>query len=345
MNINLSLSTLRKVIDTLIDNSKFKANSPKRHVPPFRESVLTWVLSDSLGGNSKTMMMTAISPHKVNEEETIGTLRYALRAKAIVCSAKVNEEKSSALVSSMKDEIMKLQAQLRSGGGGGVSEELKKEIEEREMEIVAIEEDFKKKEEEMKQQIEEQQGHAEELKVEVHQRKYQQFADAFRSAFSIKRNQNEMQTAKQLLAVTQAQAEALGCETARLERDMAAMKKKYEEEDNVSKREIVNLQRQVSEKDKITVDLNARLATERDKVADLERRNVTLTAAKKDIERKHQSMQQELQELKVMLDKEKAEITRQKDADQVFSREMAQARDALRRKKDAWLASQVTSFH
>eukprot|EP00759_Apiculatamorpha_spiralis_P036493 PhF_6_TR36567/c0_g1_i4/m.54009/K17914/KIF13; kinesin family member 13 len=152
-NINLSLSTLRKVIDVLIENSKFKANSPKRHVPPFRESVLTWVLSDSLGGNSKTMMMTAISPHIVNVEETISTLRYALRAKAIVCSAKVNEEQSQALIDNMKEELQKLRMQMLSGtgpsGGGGpgvITEEIKREIEKREEELkqecAKLEEDF-----------------------------------------------------------------------------------------------------------------------------------------------------------------------------------------------------------
>ena len=62
-NINLSLSTLRKVFDTLIANSKQK--NPARHqVAPYRESMLTWVLKESLGGNSKTMMIAAISPHE-----------------------------------------------------------------------------------------------------------------------------------------------------------------------------------------------------------------------------------------------------------------------------------------
>ena len=78
-NINQSLSTLRRVIDTLIENSERKGR-PKP--PPFRESVLTYLLSDSLGGNSKTMMISAISPHESNIEDTLNTLRYAQRAKA-----------------------------------------------------------------------------------------------------------------------------------------------------------------------------------------------------------------------------------------------------------------------
>eukprot|EP00759_Apiculatamorpha_spiralis_P036496 PhF_6_TR36567/c0_g1_i7/m.54014/K17914/KIF13; kinesin family member 13 len=341
-NINLSLSTLRKVIDVLIENSKFKANSPKRKIAPFRESVLTWVLSDSLGGNSKTMMMTAISPHIVNVEETISTLRYALRAKAIVCSAKVNEEKSSALISNMKDEIMKLQLQLRTGGGGGVvNEELKKEIEERQKEMEKVEEEFQKKEAVLQAQIGEQLAQTEEMKVSMNQRRHQQFADAFRSAFSIKRNQNEMLSAKQLLAATQAQADSLKEENTRLEKETVRLVQQGESDKATARREIEAVEKQLSERDRTITDLNTKLTRERDRAAEVEQKLALMTTAKKDVERRGQTAIRELMELKTALEREKSELNRLKDQDAVLIREMAETRDTLRRKREAWTAQRA----
>lgn len=110
-SINLSLSTLRRVIDILIENSKIKKGQ-RPQIPPYRQSLLTWVLSDSLGGNSKTVMVAAISPFSGNVEDSLGTLRYALKAKAIVCNARVNEEKTQAVVNAMRAEMEELRKQL-----------------------------------------------------------------------------------------------------------------------------------------------------------------------------------------------------------------------------------------
>ena len=76
--INLSLSTLRRVIDVLIENSLKKKHEPKM-IAPYRDSMLTWVLSESLGGNSKTMMLATISPFIGNMEDTTNTLRYVAK--------------------------------------------------------------------------------------------------------------------------------------------------------------------------------------------------------------------------------------------------------------------------
>ena len=59
---------------------------------PFRDSVLTWLLKENLGGNSKTAMVAALSPADINFDETLSTLRYADRAKQIVCKAVINED-------------------------------------------------------------------------------------------------------------------------------------------------------------------------------------------------------------------------------------------------------------
>eukprot|EP00659_Diplonema_papillatum_P016423 gene16423-25175_t len=106
--INLSLTTLRRVIDALIHNSKHKSQI----IPPYRDSLLTYILSESLGGNSNTMMLAAISPSELNREDTINTLRYAMKAKSIVNTLKRNEEKTAGRVGHFAAEIAALRAQL-----------------------------------------------------------------------------------------------------------------------------------------------------------------------------------------------------------------------------------------
>jgi len=285
-NINQSLSTLRKVIDTLIDNSKLKPHSKQRHIPPFRESLLTWVLSDSLGGNSKTMMMAAISPHIVNVEETISTLRYALRAKAIVCSAKVNEEKSAALMSGMKDEIKKLQAQLASGERDRKEEEIRREIEEHQAEMANLEEAFTKKEEEMNKQINMQLEKSEHLKVEINQQKSMQFSNAFRNAFLIKKNCEELASAKALLELKTNEAEDMLDRTLRRENEVAASTKMYEDEISSLKQEISTLQKVLCEKDGIIHENNHKLLELEQAVQVTTKKVVAQLALQKELEDK-----------------------------------------------------------
>ena len=74
-NINKSLTTLGLVISKLSDQSSSKA---KDKFVPYRDSVLTWLLKDNLGGNSKTVMVATVSPAADNYEETLSTLRYTV---------------------------------------------------------------------------------------------------------------------------------------------------------------------------------------------------------------------------------------------------------------------------
>ncbi|KAJ1436664.1 kinesin-like protein, partial [Ochromonadaceae sp. CCMP2298] len=82
--INKSLSALGRVITALVD-------APSSHIP-YRDSKLTSLLQNSLGGNTKTMMIAAVSPADYNYEETISTLRYADRAKKIKNKPMINED-------------------------------------------------------------------------------------------------------------------------------------------------------------------------------------------------------------------------------------------------------------
>ncbi|KAK4512760.1 Telomerase reverse transcriptase [Mucor velutinosus] len=106
-NINKSLTTLGKVIAALAEQSSQPNHkkSSSAHIP-YRDSVLTWLLKDSLGGNSKTAMIAAISP--ADYDETLSTLRYADQAKRIKNKAVVNEDPNARLIRELKEELQAL---------------------------------------------------------------------------------------------------------------------------------------------------------------------------------------------------------------------------------------------
>jgi hypothetical protein len=128
-NINKSLTTLGRVIAALADPKQHRPGKRNKDVVPYRDSILTWLLKDSLGGNSKTAMIACISPS--DYDETLSTLRYADQAKRIRTRAIVNQDHVSAAerdaqISAMAEEIRVLQM--------SVSDSRRKEKEGREQE-------------------------------------------------------------------------------------------------------------------------------------------------------------------------------------------------------------------
>ncbi|KAM9351061.1 kinesin-like protein KIF1B isoform 1-T1 [Symphorus nematophorus] len=124
-NINKSLTTLGKVISALaeVDNCTSKSKKKKKtDFIPYRDSVLTWLLRENLGGNSRTAMVAALSPADINYDETLSTLRYADRAKNIKCNAVINEDPNNKLVRDLKDEVARLKELLRAQGLGDILE-------------------------------------------------------------------------------------------------------------------------------------------------------------------------------------------------------------------------------
>ncbi|KAM4737474.1 kinesin-like protein KIF1B isoform 19-T19 [Anableps anableps] len=122
-NINKSLTTLGKVISALaeVDNCTSKSKKKKKtDFIPYRDSVLTWLLRENLGGNSRTAMVAALSPADINYDETLSTLRYADRAKNIKCNAVINEDPNNKLVRELKDEVARLKELLRAQGLGDI---------------------------------------------------------------------------------------------------------------------------------------------------------------------------------------------------------------------------------
>lgn len=131
IQINKSLSTLGLVISKLAAKAKSKANKTKVVKPrgakssnpnhiPFRDSVLTWILKESLGGNSKTYMIATISPSSGNFNESLSTLRYASNAKQIINTVKINEDPNDKIIRVLRDEINLLRNKLTTKRESGV---------------------------------------------------------------------------------------------------------------------------------------------------------------------------------------------------------------------------------
>ncbi|KAM6912225.1 uncharacterized protein stard9 [Xenentodon cancila] len=142
-NINKSLVTLGIVISALAQNSQMSSSCQsinsvasegdgstvgshssslsggggggRRHCfIPYRDSVLTWLLKDSLGGNSKTIMIATVSPSANSYNETLSTLRYAAHARNIVNKPRVNEDANVRLIRELREEIERLKSMLLS---------------------------------------------------------------------------------------------------------------------------------------------------------------------------------------------------------------------------------------
>ena len=123
-NINKSLTSLGNVISSLAEEFE---SSKARHIP-YRDSTLTWILKENLGGNSKTVMLATVSPASAQFEETMSTLRYAERAKKIQNKAVINESNNNEVIASLQKEIEALRSQLKSAGDAASKERISDEL-------------------------------------------------------------------------------------------------------------------------------------------------------------------------------------------------------------------------
>lgn len=185
IKINLSLTCLCQVISALTDS--------KSTYVPYRDSQLTRLLQDSLGGNTKTVMISNIGPADYNIEETINTLRWASRAKNIKNKPRINEDPKDAMLREFQDEIRKLRAQLEMiqdgkdptatlgiiGGKPQIVEKVivkkdEKKLKELEEKLKREKEEIRRQAEEERQRIEQQMNMAEDEKKAVLQKLRQQ---------------------------------------------------------------------------------------------------------------------------------------------------------------------------
>lgn len=122
------------------------------HVP-FRDSVLTWILKESLGGNSKTYMIATVSPSDLHYNESLSTLRYAYNAKQIINTVKVNEDPNDKLIRVLRNEIDTLRSQLLIKGSDGTTNSI--ELKQLREELLQREELMKEKDKSWEQKLEE----------------------------------------------------------------------------------------------------------------------------------------------------------------------------------------------
>jgi hypothetical protein len=125
-NINKSLSALGMVISNL--SEMFEQGGKARHIP-YRDSILTWILKDNLGGNSQTVMLATISPAMDQVEETLSTLRYAERAKKIVNKAVINESNDNQVIADLQAQIAALKSQMATTTNAAERLDLKEAME------------------------------------------------------------------------------------------------------------------------------------------------------------------------------------------------------------------------
>lgn len=107
ISINKGLLCLGQVISALTDDKR-----AKEHIP-YRDSKLTRILQDSLGGNSRTTMIACVSPAESNYEESLGTVKYASRARNIKNKPIVNRDPNSMLIESLRSQISTLQIEVK----------------------------------------------------------------------------------------------------------------------------------------------------------------------------------------------------------------------------------------
>ncbi|XP_071955495.1 kinesin-like protein KIF17 isoform X2 [Antedon mediterranea] len=171
--INLSLSALGNVISALVDGKS-------KHIP-YRDSKLTRLLQDSLGGNTKTLMVACLSPADNNYDETLSTLRYANRAKNIKNKPKINEDPKDALLREYQEEIKKLK-EILSGkipmpagtvAAPAVVQAVASPVDEGalEAEREQIREEYEERIQDMKKQYEEEQSSKAKLQSDINQLK------------------------------------------------------------------------------------------------------------------------------------------------------------------------------
>lgn len=136
-----------------------------KHVP-YRDSKLTRLLQDSLGGNTKTLMIACISPADYNYEETLSTLRYASRAKNIANKPKINEDPKDTMLREYQEEINLLRKMLESSGNGQITANIDNSFDIQEqikIEKLKLEREFDEKAKKLHHEHEQQKREKEEL--------------------------------------------------------------------------------------------------------------------------------------------------------------------------------------
>nr|AUN27681.1 kinesin-like protein KIF3A [Phascolosoma esculenta] len=296
--INLSLSTLGNVISALVDGKS-------SHIP-YRNSKLTRLLQDSLGGNSKTVMVANFGPADYNYDETISTLRYANRAKNIKNNARINEDPKDALLRQFQKEIEELKKRLEDGDYSGSEEGSTEEDEEEGPDGSPKRHRRKKK----GAKISKERMVAIQAQIEADRRKLEQQKDM---------EEEEKRRVEQDLASKESELQQAKDEQDQLAQKLAAIEKKI----------IVggeNLLEKAEEQERLLEESKQELDKNKQREEDLRRALQEKEAERVDIEEKYSSLQEEatgktrkLKKVWTMLMQAKSEMA---DIQQEHQREM-----------------------
>ncbi|KAA6369701.1 MAG: putative Kinesin-II 95 kDa subunit, partial [Streblomastix strix] len=276
--INKSLSALGNVIAALVDQAK-----GKNTFVPYRDSLLTRMLQDSLGGNSKTIMIAAASPASSNYSETLSTLQFADRAKQIKNKPVVNESETDKLIRQLREEIEELKSQLIGDGSsgsssqnnpesnpgiGGISPEEEEEFQKRQNEAEA---ELEKKRNELEQQYAA--AAKEEQRLEAAREEYEKQMEELKSqgGTDVPGNQKLIEELAAKKAQLDAQQKALQDQIAKNNAAAEALAKKqleidqlrsqHEQEQDeliIAQKKLQDLQLTSSQKEKIAAEAKAR---------------------------------------------------------------------------------------
>jgi len=144
-SINVALSALSQVINALANKQNFI---------PYRSSVITLLLRESLGGNSKTIMVCAVSPADDNALETWSTLRYAQRAKEVQNKVKINRAvDSKVIIARLRREVVDLKAKLVAALDGKMKSKILRELDHAESEMIRCEKPFEERAKDVDQEL------------------------------------------------------------------------------------------------------------------------------------------------------------------------------------------------
>lgn len=287
--INLSLSVLGNVISALVDGKS-------SHIP-YRNSKLTRLLQDSLGGNSKTVMCATISPADTNYMETISTLRYASRTKNIQNRMHVNEEPKDALLRHFQEEIERLRKQLEDG----YEEDQQGEEEEEEVEL-------EEEDDEIETEVFAETQHQQSEKAREKQR-LRELRQAKKEALENRKKEHQMEISK-----TKSEQEQLRNKLMSLEGKILVGGENLLEKAQTQEKLLENSLRELEEREQAEQTLKETLQQKETERIDIEERYSSLQEANTGITKKIHRVMQMLMGVKSELADQQQEHQREKEA-------------------------------
>ncbi|MEW5308736.1 MAG: hypothetical protein WDW38_000672 [Sanguina aurantia] len=315
IKINMSLTALGNVISSLVD-------SKGGHVP-YRDSKLTRLLQDSLGGNTKTVMVANIGPADWNYDETMSTLRYANRAKNIQNKPKINEDPKDAMLREFQDEISKLKAALSAKIGntpGAPSRVVERSVE--------VEDDVEVIKAQMRADMEAQMQQdlsAEALKLARVEAEAQARVQLEAVIADTGRSEQQRKSARDALKRSAAEAASIAAAMEEEAKQKQALEEKIKAMESKLLQGGVNLLDKVDELKSRSEDTKRELAVRKRQEEEQKRRLLELEDKQMDVNQRFGSIEEEIQvksrQLKKLFEKYQAKKSETSDVQEQFQRE------------------------